>query len=74
MHRCWPECFDHITVNDNEEDAFAGLSGILGRMRELVRVLNADPEPERFVVLLRELSGLFNEAGGVLGSWVDETS
>ena len=42
------------------------LSGVLGRMRELVRLLKADPEPEQFVVLLRELSGLFNEAEGRL--------
>jgi hypothetical protein len=31
------------------------LSGILGRMRELVLLLKANPEPEQFVVLL-ELS------------------
>jgi len=42
------------------------LSGILGRMRELVLLLKANPEPERFVVLLRELSVLFNEADGHL--------
>src|SRR5262249_57281664 len=42
------------------------LSGILGRMRELVLLLQANPEPQRFVVLLRELSVLFNEAGGRL--------
>jgi len=42
------------------------LSGILGWMRELVRLLKADPEPEQFVVLLCELSGLFNAAEGRL--------
>ena len=42
------------------------LSGILGRMRELVRLLKADPEPEQFVFLLRELSALFDEAEGRL--------
>jgi hypothetical protein len=38
------------------------LSEILGRMHELVRLLKGDPEPERFVALLRELSDLFIEA------------
>ena len=38
------------------------LSVVLGRMRELVWRLKADPEPDQFVELLRELGGLFNEA------------
>jgi len=42
------------------------LSGLLGRMRELVWLLKAEPEPHQFVVLLRELSELFNEADGRL--------
>jgi len=42
------------------------LSGILGRMRQLVRLLKDDPEPEQFVVLLRELAELFDQAEGRL--------
>lgn len=42
------------------------LSGILGRMQQLVQLLKSDPEPEQFVILLRELSDLFDEAEGRL--------
>ena len=42
------------------------LSGILGRMRLLVDLLKSGPEPEQFVVLLRELNELFEDAEGRL--------
>ena len=56
----------HHLLTTTKKMRLRELSGILGRMRELVLLLKANPEPEQFVVLLRELSGLFIEADGRL--------
>ena len=66
MHWCCRSASITSLLMTTKKMRLKELSRILGRMRELVRLLKADPEPEQFVVLLCELSGLFNEAEGRL--------